>query len=182
MPQTLELPAIPPATTVAADCEEEFPNRIRWTRDECARLADAGFLVGRYELIDGEIIRKMGQNPPHRISVALVMAWLVGIYNPLGYGIFCVVATCERRGTSATHPIPLPIITIYGFCDEPVKALGKKDDPQTLLSTAEIMTIALVAAEFFYRQSASGSGFSNHPWLHRSLLQKSLQPSVAPHP
>ena len=75
MPQTLEPP-------VVLDFEE-FPNRIRWTRDECARLAEEGFLVGRYELIDGEIIRKIGQNPPHRIAVALVMAWLVGLYDPL---------------------------------------------------------------------------------------------------
>jgi hypothetical protein len=45
--------------------------------------------------------------------------------------------------------MPLKIITIYCFCDELLKALGKKDDPQTQMSTAEIMTIALVAAEFF---------------------------------
>lgn len=45
--------------------------------------------------------------------------------------------------------MPLKIITIYCFFDELLKALGKKDDPQAKLSNAEIMTVALVGAEFF---------------------------------
>ncbi|MGH3087631.1 MAG: IS982 family transposase, partial [Rubrobacteraceae bacterium] len=34
------------------------------------------------------------------------------------------------------------------LCDEFLKAAGHRDDPQALLSTAEVMTIALVAASF----------------------------------
>jgi len=45
--------------------------------------------------------------------------------------------------------MPEKIITIYCFFDELLKALGHKDDPQAKLSTAEIMTIATVAAEFY---------------------------------
>ena len=44
--------------------------------------------------------------------------------------------------------MPEQIITIYCFFDELLKALGHKDDPQAKLTTAEIMTIAIVAAEF----------------------------------
>lgn len=45
--------------------------------------------------------------------------------------------------------MPEKIITLYCFFDELLKALGHKDDAQTQLSTAEVMTIAAAAAEFF---------------------------------
>ncbi len=38
------------------------------------------------------------------------------------------------------------IITIYCLCDEFLKAIGYRDDPQVRLTTAEVMTIPLVAA------------------------------------
>ena len=41
------------------------------------------------------------------------------------------------------------ITTTYYLCDEFLKASGYRDDPQVLLSTAEVMTTALVAAAFF---------------------------------
>lgn len=41
------------------------------------------------------------------------------------------------------------IITIYCFLDELLNALGHHDDKQAILTTAEVMTVALVAAEFF---------------------------------
>ena len=37
----------------------------------------------------------------------------------------------------------IQIITMYCFFDELLKAIGHKDDPQTVLSTAEVMTVAL---------------------------------------
>lgn len=45
--------------------------------------------------------------------------------------------------------MPETIITIYCFFDELLKAIGHRDDAQAHLSTAEIMTIATVAAELF---------------------------------
>jgi hypothetical protein len=41
------------------------------------------------------------------------------------------------------------IITTYYLCDEFLKATGHRDDPQVRLSTAEVMTTALVACAFF---------------------------------
>lgn len=41
------------------------------------------------------------------------------------------------------------ITTTYYLCDEFLKAAGYRDDPQVLLSTAEVMSTALVAAAFF---------------------------------
>ena len=41
------------------------------------------------------------------------------------------------------------ITTIYCLCDEFLKAWGHRHDPQARLSTAEVMTVPLVAAAFF---------------------------------
>ncbi len=41
------------------------------------------------------------------------------------------------------------ITTIYCLCDDFLKAINRFDDPQVRLSTAEVMTVPLVAATFF---------------------------------
>lgn len=41
------------------------------------------------------------------------------------------------------------ITTIYYLCDEFLKAIHHRDDPQVRLSTAEVMSVPLVAAAFF---------------------------------
>ena len=41
------------------------------------------------------------------------------------------------------------IITIYCLCEDFLKAIGHRDDSQVRLSTAEVMTIPLVACAFF---------------------------------
>lgn len=48
-----------------------------------------------------------------------------------------------------TNEMDDTIITTYYLCDEFLKAIGHRDDRQVRLSTAEVMTIALVAAAFF---------------------------------
>ena len=58
------------------------------------------------------------------------------------------------------------IITIYCFFEEFLNALGHRDDPQARLSTAEIMTIALVAAEFFTgNQQAALDFLTSHGYI-----------------
>lgn len=41
------------------------------------------------------------------------------------------------------------ITTIYCLCDDFLKAIGHRDDLQVVMSTAEVMTVPLVAATFF---------------------------------
>ena len=60
---------------------EPTPNRIRWTRRQVDFLVKNGLLTGRYELIDGEVISKTGQNPPHRVCVVLVTGWLIRVFG-----------------------------------------------------------------------------------------------------
>jgi hypothetical protein len=45
--------------------------------------------------------------------------------------------------------MPEKVITLYCFFDELLKALGHQDDAQARLSTAEVMTIAALATQFF---------------------------------
>ncbi len=62
--------------------------------------------------------------------------------------------------------MPVKIITIYCFFEEFLNALGHRDDPQARLSTAEIMTIALVAAEFFTgNQQAALDFLTSHGYI-----------------
>jgi len=63
--------------------EIEAPRRKRWTRNEYHQIGDMGLLPGRYELIDGEILERMPNNPPHRIAVILLAAWLESIFGRL---------------------------------------------------------------------------------------------------
>ncbi len=62
--------------------------------------------------------------------------------------------------------MPEKIITIYCFFDELLRAMGHRDDPQAQLTTAEIMTVALVAAEFFVgNQQAALNFLSSHHYI-----------------
>jgi hypothetical protein len=74
--------------------------------------------------------------------------------------------------------VPEKIITLYCFFDELLKALGHHDDPQARLSTAEVMTLATVAAQFFTgNQQAALDFLSSHGYirpLSKSRLNRRL--------
>ncbi|HLJ57140.1 MAG TPA: Uma2 family endonuclease [Chthonomonadaceae bacterium] len=61
---------------------ELFPNRYRWTVQECAAMVEEGRLVGRYEVLDGEIVNKMGQKPPHASTLTRIVAALTRLFGP----------------------------------------------------------------------------------------------------
>jgi Uma2 family endonuclease len=61
---------------------EAAPARKRFTREEVDRLAETGVFDGqRYELIDGDLIDKMGQNPPHAFAIQLLLKCLAGLFE-----------------------------------------------------------------------------------------------------
>jgi Uma2 family endonuclease len=60
---------------------EPAPNRLRWTRSQCRAIVEAGILTGRYELIDGEVINKMGQNPPHATAMGYLQDWAAEVFG-----------------------------------------------------------------------------------------------------
>src|SRR5579864_5457232 len=54
-----------------------IPPRKRWTRAECAQLASAGILDYEHlELIEGELIDKIGKHRPHVALLKRMQIWL----------------------------------------------------------------------------------------------------------
>ena len=54
--------------------EDAAPEPKRWTAEDFARFDREGLLGGegdRFELLDGEILKKLGQNQPHIVSLRL---------------------------------------------------------------------------------------------------------------
>lgn len=98
---------------------EPFPNRRRWTCDECRQMAEIGLLEGRYELIDGEILSLLGQNPPHRMTLMLIAGWLVSL--------FCFY-TVQMQG-------PIAILGEEGETNEPEPDIAVTREPTTAYRT-----------------------------------------------
>jgi len=62
------------------------------------------------------------------------------------------------------------IITIYCLCDAFLQAYAHKDDQQAKMTTAEVMTVALVAAEFFTgNQELSRRFLKEHGYIPKML-------------
>jgi len=58
------------------------PPRKLWTRSEYDELSSSGSLNGqRLELIEGELINKMGKKRPHVNSLTLLRGWLEGVFG-----------------------------------------------------------------------------------------------------
>ena len=59
-----------------------YPNRKRWTRAECQALESTGMWnTEKLELIEGDLIDRMGKNRPHVNTMMLVMEWLIGVFG-----------------------------------------------------------------------------------------------------
>ena len=54
--------------------------RKKFTRDEIYQMLDSGIFAGqRFELIEGDIIDKIGQNPPHVFALRAIEKMLIAI-------------------------------------------------------------------------------------------------------
>jgi Uma2 family endonuclease len=78
------------------------------TREDVNRLENLGLLTGRYELIEGELIDKMGQNPPHGYVLTRVMIWLAKVF---GYRVRCQLPM-EVAGADQRLNEPQPDIAL----------------------------------------------------------------------
>src|SRR5438105_818826 len=69
-----ETPRVPPPPA--------YPPRKRWTRQECVALETSGIWAQQHlELIEGELISKMGKKRPHTNVVIVMQAWLVRTFG-----------------------------------------------------------------------------------------------------
>ena len=124
-------------TTVAPGFEH-FPHRRRWTREECQRLAEMGLLTGRYELIDGEILALMGQNPPHRLTLMLIAGWLVSLFGFYSVQTQGPIAMIGEEGET-NEPEPDIAVTL-----EPTTVFfTRHPQPQELLLVVEVSDTTL---------------------------------------
>jgi Uma2 family endonuclease len=129
MPQMAEpVPATP----------EPTPNRLRWTRRQCAAIRDAGILTGRYELIDGEVISKMGHKPPHAIGIRRVMRCLARLF---GVEHVMVQLTIDVAEISPEYDEPEPDVAVTA---EPEDAYTTRHPtPADLLLVVEVADTTL---------------------------------------
>jgi len=65
------------------------------------------------------------------------------------------------------------ITAIYCLCDDFLKAIHHRDDPQVRLSTAEVMTVPLVAATFFGANMDKTRSFLNEYGYMPKMISKS---------
>lgn len=67
------------------------------------------------------------------------------------------------------------IITIYCFCDDCLKALHHRQDPQCVMSDTEVLTTALVAAVFFRGNlEAARTYLQDAHWIPQMLSKSRL--------
>jgi Uma2 family endonuclease len=93
-------------TAIAA---ETLP-RKRFTREEVELLAETGVFDGqRYELIDGDLIDKMGQKPPHASAIRKIVDWLVGF---LGSPRVQVQLPIEASPKDRKRSLPEPDVSV----------------------------------------------------------------------
>lgn len=64
------------------------------------------------------------------------------------------------------------ITTIYCLCDDFLKVMGYRDDPQVHLSSAEVMTVPLVAATFFGANIEATRRFLNEYGYMPKMISK----------
>lgn len=129
---------MPSAVETLPGSPEPAPNRLRWTRQQYHAIGDCGILVGLYELIEGEIISKMGQNRPHITAVTLLIKWLIALFGGdyvQGQGPIDVA-----DADNATSE-PLPDVAVLA---QPITAyMTHSPGPADLLLVAEVSDTTL---------------------------------------
>jgi Uma2 family endonuclease len=70
------------AALIQSPTNAESPARKHFTRAEFDRLMESEIFEGqRYELINGDLIDKMGQNPPHAFCLVALLKWLTELFG-----------------------------------------------------------------------------------------------------
>jgi Uma2 family endonuclease len=129
---------MPQAVEPVRGAPEPAPNRVRWTRSQCEVIRDAGVLTGRYELIDGEIISKMGQKPPHAAVIGFLQRWLVRVF---GVDFVRAQATIDIGDADPDHNEPEPDVVVMRLPMDDYYT--RHPAPEDLLLVAEVSDTTL---------------------------------------
>ena len=109
--------------------------RKRFTRQEVDRLTELGVFEGqRYELIDGDLIDKMGRKPPHARAIRRLIAELSKF---IVAGLLHVQSPIDVSGADSEKNLPEP--------DVAVLAEDKPDFDQRLPKADELLLVIEVS-------------------------------------
>jgi Uma2 family endonuclease len=86
----------------------ESPRKKLWTREEADRLTEL-FPMERYELIEGELIDKIGQKPPHAFHIMQISDALKDVFGRGRVRVQLPIALPEPDGQ---HSEPEPDIVL----------------------------------------------------------------------
>ena len=157
---------------------EPTPHRIRWTRAQCDTFRDTGVLNGRYELIDGEIISKMGVNPLHSGTLIALRLWLSFVFG----GSFVRTETTVDVGDADpeynepqpdvsvtvkphtayfdTHPVPADIVLAVEVSDSTLRFdRSKKAILYALAGIWEYWVIDIAVRQVYVHRQPTTSGY-----------------------
>ena len=82
------------------------PPRKRWTRAECEEFEVLGaWDQGKAELVEGELITKMGKNRPHVNSQMLILASLIEVFGKLYVNVEASIDVAPEDNP-ASEPVP----------------------------------------------------------------------------
>lgn len=110
---------------------------VMWTREDCRKLEVAGLLPERWELVQGEIISKMGTNLPHSRIAQRISAWLMSVFPS-----DCILPTCSIDVAPEDNPTsePEPDITLL---NRPADQLGRNPMPEDIVLVIEVSNTTL---------------------------------------
>ena len=105
---------------------------IMWTREDCRKMEESGLLPSRWELIQGEIISKMGTNLPHSRIAKRIDVWLSSVF-PTDR----ILPTCSIDVAPEDNPTsePEPDITLL---NRPASQLGGNPMPGDIALIVEV--------------------------------------------
>jgi Uma2 family endonuclease len=116
-----------------------MPRRKLWTREECLALESAGLFDQQHlELVQGELIDKMGKNRPHVTSLALIVLWLHQVFG----GHF-VLSEAPIDVASEDNPINEPEPDVVVLKRELESFLAGNPRPEDLHLVVEVADTSL---------------------------------------
>ena len=110
---------------------------IMWTREDCRKLAGMGLLPGRWELVQGEIVSKMGTNLPHSMTAQRIVAWLMSVFSS-----DCILPACSIDVAPEDNPTSEPEPDII-LLNRPAAQLGRNPIPSDIALIVEVSDTTL---------------------------------------
>jgi Uma2 family endonuclease len=126
------------SNTLFASEPEMFPNRYRLPVEAYYRLRELGFLEGCFEILDGEVISKRGQNPPHSSILTRLFRILAGLF---GADYLRMQSPIVLSGTDSLYNEPEPDAAVTRETENAYN--GRHPGPEDLLLVVEISDTTL---------------------------------------